>query len=165
MRRTQLGAQPQDIAGQGRRIGRMEMRSARQQHPHHRLQTAQMAEVAFTVVRVNAMHVRIWRIRPGHFPGIELANFEGFFKLAHAARQKRKRPGGTGCMAQAQFGDFPVQGFEPVVQALAGADIDSGDLFRQLRNHQLAQPFVDGGEVVLFQQRRRVRLEQRVLEQ
>ncbi|MCY1396270.1 hypothetical protein D9M71_112350 [compost metagenome] len=68
-------------------------------------------------------------------------------------------------MAQAQLGNCAIHGFEPVVQPCAGADIDGGDLLRQLRNHQFAQPFVDGGEIVLFQQRGGVRLEQGVLEQ
>ncbi|MNG18808.1 hypothetical protein D3C84_1029060 [compost metagenome] len=68
-------------------------------------------------------------------------------------------------MAQAQLGDGAVHGFEPVVQAFAGADVDGGDFLGKRWNHQFAQPFVDRGEVVFFQQRWRVGLEQGVLEQ
>ncbi|MNF75301.1 hypothetical protein D3C84_573630 [compost metagenome] len=68
-------------------------------------------------------------------------------------------------MAQAQLRDLRIHGFEPVVQAFTGADVNGRDFFCQCRNHQLAQPFVDGGEIVLFQQRWRVRLEQSVFEQ
>ncbi|MDT4859502.1 hypothetical protein FQZ97_940120 [compost metagenome] len=68
-------------------------------------------------------------------------------------------------MADAQLRHLAVHGLEPVVQALAGTHVRRQDDLGHVRGDQLGQPFVDGGEVALFQQRRRVGLEQGVLEQ
>ncbi|MCY1284391.1 hypothetical protein D9M70_332910 [compost metagenome] len=165
MGRAQLGAQVQHIAGQGGGIGRVEMGFVRQQDLDQRTHPAQVAEVALAVVRVGGVHVHRRAVRAGHAPGIEAADLHGFLELAETQRQERQGAGGAGGVAQAQLRHRLLHGLEPLVEALAAADVGGEDLLADFRDDQPAQPFVDRGEVVLLQQRRRVGLEHRVLEQ
>ncbi|MNP18581.1 hypothetical protein D3C76_1110690 [compost metagenome] len=104
VRRAKPGAKTQYVAGQGRRIGRMEMRGIGQQDSGERTCGAQMAEVAFAVVWIRRVQVRVRGVRAAHVPDVEFANLGSFFELAGAARQKRKRAGGARGMTQAQLG-------------------------------------------------------------
>ncbi|MOA17366.1 hypothetical protein D3C78_1376230 [compost metagenome] len=111
-----------------------------------------MAQIALAVVRVGGVQLRFWRVRAVHVPGEQAADLESFLELAHTVRQEGQGAGGTRRMADAQLRHGLVHGLEPVIQALAPADVRRDDGFADFRCHQLGQPFVDLAEAALFQQ-------------
>ncbi|MND70540.1 hypothetical protein D3C80_620480 [compost metagenome] len=163
--RAQLGAQVQHVGAEGGRVGRMEMRFARQQRWNHGGVDAHMAQVAPAVVGVDRVQVGLWGVRAFRVPHTHLAQLGEFFPFAHALGQERQGAGSARGVTDAQCGHRLIHGLEPVVQALAIADVDSSDGFGNLRRHQLAQPLVDLGEAAFLQQRWRVGLVDGVFEQ
>ncbi|MNJ61692.1 hypothetical protein D3C77_574970 [compost metagenome] len=142
----------QHIAGECCGISRVKVVQARQYRLHDCRVTTHVTEVPLAVVRVHAVHVRLRRLRTFHAPGVEPADLHGFFEFTVAQGQERQRPGGSRGMAHAKLRYRPVHGFEPVIQACAGAYIGSLDGLGGLGGDQLAQPLVDRREVVLLKQ-------------
>ncbi|MNO71376.1 hypothetical protein D3C76_622920 [compost metagenome] len=163
--RAQLGAQVQHVGAEGGRVRRMEMRFVGQQRRNHRRVDAHMAQVTLAVVGVDGVQVGFRGVRAVHVPHHHLAQLRELVPLVHALGQERQGAGRARGVADAQLWHAFVHGFEPVVQALAIADIDRGDGLCHLRRHQLAQPLVDLGEAAFLQQRWRVGLVDGVFEQ
>ncbi|MCY1418357.1 hypothetical protein D9M71_339140 [compost metagenome] len=124
-----------------------------------------MAQVAPAVVGVDRVQVGLWGVRPLRVPHHHLAQLGEFFPLTYALGQERQGTGSARGVTDAQRRYALVHGLEPVVQALAIADVYRRDGVGNFRCHQFAQPFVDLAEAALLQQRRRVGLVDGVFEQ
>jgi hypothetical protein len=165
MGRANARAKPLDIGAERRGVGRMEMIRVGQQRRGHEFVSAQMAEITLAEIGIDEVQVGLRRIRPFHAPHEQAAHQAGAPELRDAVGQERDRPAGSRGMAEAQFGDRLVHRLEPVVKPAALADIGRRDRLGEFGHDQLGQPGVDPGEIVAVEQRGRIGLVDRVLEQ